>query len=136
MNPVISSTAAGSRMTVYLPAAISRGVADSTAFFAAISARAWGFKLATFGELDFCHPEESGASLVLETSAEVCVCQLLRPRELKMPSIDSELEKIPAVVSLCFCAIETILPTPSARCSGITAAVSAQWPDGPRGRGR
>src|SRR6185312_17424050 len=101
----MSSTAEGSRITLYLPAAISRGVADSAAFFAAISARPSGFKLATLGEFDFCHPEESGANMVIEISAEVCVCQLLRPRELKMPSSDSELEKIPAVVSLCFSAI-------------------------------
>src|SRR2546423_2426492 len=103
----MSSTAEGSRITVYLPAAISRGRADSTAFFAAMSARSCGFRLPTFGELDFCHPDESGASIVIEISAEVCVCQLLSPREFKMPSIDSELEKIPAVVSLCLCAIET-----------------------------
>src|SRR3954452_8914503 len=105
MNPTMSSTAEGSRITVYFPAAISRGVADSAAFFAAISANACGFKLATFGEFDFCQPDESGPSIVIEISAEVCVCQLLSPRELKMPSIDSELEKIPAVVNLCLCAI-------------------------------
>jgi len=34
-------------------------------------------------------------SMVMETSAKVCVCQLLRPRELNMPSTDSEFEKIP-----------------------------------------
>jgi hypothetical protein len=49
------------------------------------------------GRVGFCQPEESAASMVMETSARVCVCQLLRPRELKMPSTDSELEKIPAV---------------------------------------
>src|SRR5579872_5203463 len=102
MKPVMSSTADGSRMTVYFPAVISRGDADSTAFLAAISATACGFSLLTSGELNFCHPEESGASMVIEISADVCVCQLLNARELKMPSIDSELEKIPAVVSLCF----------------------------------
>src|SRR5579872_120836 len=101
MNPTMSSTADGSRITGYFPAGISRGAADSTAFLAAISARPCGVKFATFGEFDFCQPDESGASMVIEISADVCVCQLLRPRELKMPSIDSELEKIPAAMSLC-----------------------------------
>ena len=52
-----------------------------------------------FGEFDFCHPEESCASMVMDTSAEVCVYHWLKPRELKIPSKDSPLEKIPAVVS-------------------------------------
>ena len=51
------------------------------------------------------------------------MCQSLRPRELKMPSTDSALEKMPAVVSLCRSATPTILPTPSARSSGVIAAV-------------
>ena len=82
------------------------------------------------GEFAFCHPEESAPCMVMETSARVCVCQLLRPRELKMPSTDSELEKMPAVVSLCFCAMSTIFFTPPARSWGVMAAVSAKWRDG------
>ena len=77
-----------------------------------------GSRLATFGELAFCQPEESAPSMVMETSAEVCVCQLVNPRELKIPSTDSELEKIPAAVSSCFSATSTIFLTPSARSSG------------------
>src|SRR3954453_17975786 len=130
MNPVMSSTPPGSRIKGNLPADTPVGPADPPPFLAAISASACGFKVATFGEFDFCQPEESGASIVIEISAEVCVCQLLSQRELKMPSTLSALEKKPAVVSLCFCAIGTILPTPSARCSGVTAAVSAKWRDG------
>ena len=34
--------------------------------------------------------------MVIETSADVCVCHLLNPRELKIPSKDSALEKTPA----------------------------------------
>src|SRR5579864_9519505 len=101
-------------MTVYFPAGISRGAADLTAFSAAICARLSAFKFVTFGELAFCHPDESAASMVIEISAEVCVCHALNPRELKMPSIDSELEKIPAAVNFCCWAIATIFPTASA----------------------
>src|SRR5437660_162596 len=36
--------------------------------------------------------------MVTETSDDVCVCQSLRPRELKMPSTDSETEKMPAAI--------------------------------------
>src|SRR6266852_3559716 len=98
----MSSTAEGSRMTVYFPAAISRGAAEFAAFEAAICARVAGLRFATFGEFAFCHPEESEASIVIEISAEVCVCQSLNPRELKMPSTASELAKIPAAVRFCF----------------------------------
>src|SRR5216684_3626960 len=93
-NPTMSSTADGSRITVYFPAAISRGDADFAAFDAAICANAAGSRLATFGEFAFCHPDESEASIVIEISAEVCECQSLNPRELKMPSTASELAKI------------------------------------------
>ena len=62
MKPTMSSTAAGSRITVHFPAGISAGRAESIAFFAAISARPSGSRLATSGELAFCHPEESLAS--------------------------------------------------------------------------
>ena len=58
----------------------------------------------TSGEFAFCQPEESAASMVTEISDEVCVCQSLNPRELKIPSTDSEVEKIPAVVSFCWVA--------------------------------
>ena len=47
-----------------------------------------------------------------------------------MPSTDSEVEKIPAVVSLCFFAALTIFFTPSARSWGVMAAVWAKWRDG------
>ncbi len=119
----MSSTAAGSRITVYFPAGISRGRAESTAFRAAISASASGSRFPTSGEFAFCHPEESPASMVIETSADVCVCQRLNPRELKIPSKDSALEKTPAVVSLCRSATPTIFLTPSARSSGVMSAV-------------
>src|SRR5437870_10469923 len=119
MKPTMSSTAAGSRITVYLPAGISLGCADSSPFFAAVSASAWALRLATSGELVFCQPEESAASIVMEISEEVCVCHSLRPRELKIPSTDSDDEKIPAAVSLWLVAILTILPAESARCSGL-----------------
>src|SRR5690242_9392715 len=99
MKPTMSSTAAGSRITVYFPAGISRGLADWSALRAAVSASIDASRLATLGELDFCQPEESAASMVMEISDEVCVCQSESPRELKMPSTDSELEKIPAVMS-------------------------------------
>src|SRR5258708_28454092 len=59
MNPTISSTAAGSRITVYFPAGISRGRAESNVFHAATSANASGSRLAASGEFAFCHPEES-----------------------------------------------------------------------------
>ena len=68
--------------------------------------------------------------MVMETSARVCVCHLLSPRELKIPSTDSELEKMPAVVSLCFLAASTIFFTPSARSWGVIDAVSAKWREG------
>src|SRR5207245_7666155 len=92
------------------------GCADSSPFFAAGSARAWAVRLATSGELVFCQPEESAASIVMEISEEVCVCHSLRPRELKIPSTDSDDEKIPAAVSLWLVAILTILLTEWARC--------------------
>src|SRR5215813_2712109 len=117
-------------MTVYFAGEISFGPAESTAFFAAISASLWALRVATFGELAFCHPDESGASIVIEISAEVCVCHCLNPRELKTPSTDSELEKIPAAVSLRFCAMETIPPTEWARSAGVRAAVSLKYRDG------
>src|SRR5437016_13475971 len=94
MKPTMSSTAAGSRMTVYLPAGISRGLADSRAFLAAVSARANGSRSATFGEFAFCQPEESEPSMVTEMSDEVWVCQSERPWELEMPSMVSEVAKI------------------------------------------
>src|SRR2546429_1071770 len=127
MKPTMSSTAAGSRITVYLPAGISLGCADSSLFFAAVSASAWALRLATSGELVFCQPEESAASIVMEISEEVCVCHSLRPRELKIPSTDSDDEKIPAAVSLWLVAILTILPAESARCSGLIAAVCSKY---------
>ena len=127
MKPTMSSTAAGSRITVYFPAGISRGAADSRALRAATSPRVTASRCATLGELAFCHPEESAASIVIEISEDVCVCQSLRLRELKIASIDSAVAKIPAVVSLCRCAMETILWTASARCSGVTAAVSSKY---------
>ncbi len=108
---------------MYFPAGISRGCAESSAFCAAVSASASGSRFATSGEFAFCQPEESAASMVIETSAEVCVCQRLNPRELKIPSNDSALEKTPAVVSLCRSATPTIFFTPSARTSGVMAAV-------------
>ena len=102
-------------MTVYFPAGVSRGLADSIALRAAISARAVASRFATLGELAFCHPEESGANMVMEISDEVCVCQSFEPRELKTASTDSEVETMPAVVSLCLSAMETIFLTVSAR---------------------
>ena len=69
MNPTMSSTAAGSRITVYFPAGISCGCAESTAFCAAVSASASGSRFPTSGEFAFCHPDESLASMVIETSA-------------------------------------------------------------------
>src|SRR5207245_11060735 len=122
-NPTMSSTADGSRITVHLPGAISRGAAEFAALDAAMLARAAGSRLATFGELAFCHPEESVASMVMEISAEVWVCQSRRPRELKTPSTVSELAKIRAAVTFCFCAIETILSTATERSAGVSAAV-------------
>src|ERR1039458_10609785 len=88
MKPTMSSAAEGSRITVYFPGGISAGCAESIAFCAAVSAIR---RFLTSGELAFCHPEESAPSMVMETSAKVCACQLLSPRELKMPSTDSEL---------------------------------------------
>src|SRR5437667_4085497 len=108
MKPAISSTAAGSKMTVYLPAGISRGWAVPAALTAAISANAKPSKSATFGELAFCHPEESSPSIVMEISDDVWVCHCDKPWELKIPSNVLELEKIPAAVSLCFSATATI----------------------------
>src|SRR5438309_9541108 len=126
MKPTMSSTAAGSRITVYFPAGISLGCADSSPFFAAVSASAWALRLATSGELVFCQPEASAASIVMEISEEVCVCHSLRPRELKIPSTDSDDEQLPAAVSLWLVAILTILLTEWARCSGVTAAVCSK----------
>ena len=51
MKPAISRTAAGSRMTVCLPAGISRGAADFAAFPAAISASPTASRLSTFGRV-------------------------------------------------------------------------------------
>src|SRR5205823_2730347 len=92
MKPTRSSTAAGSRMTVYLPAGSSRGLADCSAFLAAVSASATGFRLRMSGELAFCQPEESPPSMVTEISDEVCVWYATRPREFSTASTDSELE--------------------------------------------
>ena len=130
MKPTMSRTAAGSRITVYFPAGISRGRPESSAFCAAVSANASASRLRTSGEFAFCHPEESPASMVIEISAEVCWCQSLNPRELKMPSTNSELEKIPAVVNLCCSATRTMLLTPSALASGVIAAVSGKCREG------
>ena len=61
--------------------------------------------------------------MVTEMSDEVWVCQSERPWELEMPSMVSEVAKIPAAVSLCVLAIATIFSTPRARWSGVMAAV-------------
>ena len=90
----------------------------------------------TSGEFAFCHPEESAASMVIEISDEVCECQRPKPRELNNPSADSEHEKMPAVVSLCLLAIVTIFCTPSARCSGVIAAVCSKCRIGKHSRTR
>ena len=82
------------------------------------------------GEFAFCQPDESSASIVIETSADVCVCQLLNPRELKIPSKPSALENTPAVVRLCPAATPTIFLTPSARSSGVIAAVCGKCREG------
>ena len=66
----------------------------------------------------------------MEISEEVWVCQSAKPRELKIPSTDSEEEKMPAVVSLCCVATLTIFLTPSARSSGVSAAVCREMPAG------
>src|SRR6202142_4653298 len=113
-------------MTVFFPGGISRGLTDSSALQAAMLANSTAFKLATLGELAFCQPEESAASMVIEISDEVCACQSDKPRELKTPSTNSEVEQMPAVVSLCFSATETIFLTVSARCAGVISAVSAK----------
>src|SRR5260221_483619 len=47
-----------------------------------------------------------------------------------MPSTASELAKIPAAVSFRFCAMATICPTASARCAGVSSAVSPKWREG------
>src|ERR1700723_2856082 len=130
MKPTRSSTAAGSRITVYFPAGISAGFAESIAFLDAISAKWSGSRLVRSGELAFCQPEESAPIMVMETSARVCVCQRLRPHELKTPSTDSELEKMPALVSLYSCARSTIFFTPTARTCGVMAAVCAKYREG------
>ena len=64
--------------------------------------------------------------MVMEISEDVWVCQSVKPRELKIASTDSEVETMPAVVSLCLSAIETIFLTVSARCWGVMAAVSVK----------
>ncbi len=56
---------------MYLPGASSFGARESRAFCAATSARRTGSRLLTSGELAFCHPEESSASMVMETSEDV-----------------------------------------------------------------
>src|SRR5271168_738179 len=99
MNPTISNTAAGSRITVYFPAGISRGPADRRAFSAAISARLTAFNCATSGEFAFCQPDESPASIVIEISDEVCAYHSASPRELNTPSTAAELATTPAVVN-------------------------------------
>src|ERR1700733_6475212 len=109
MNPTMSSTAAGSRITVYFPAGISLGPPDVGSVPAATPPRHAGSSNSTFGELNFCHPDESSASMVIEISDDVCECHCASPRELNMPSTDPEEEKIPAVVRLFFFAIATIL---------------------------
>ena len=71
MNPTMSSTAAGSRITVYFPAGISRGCAESAAFFAATLGQHQRIELRS-------HPANSPsairmnprASIVIETSAD------------------------------------------------------------------
>ena len=94
----MSSTAAGSRMTVYFPGGKSRGFFDSIAFSAATSAIRTGSSRAASGEFAFCHPEEELPSMLTETSARVCSYQSLTPFELKMPSTISAEEKMPAAV--------------------------------------
>ena len=102
MNPTMSSTAAGSRITVYFPAGISLGRAESNAFCAATSASRRGSRFATSDEFAFCQPDESSASIVIDTSADVCVCHLLSPRELKIPSNDPRWKKL-LRWSVCVC---------------------------------
>src|SRR5262249_19275561 len=97
---------------------------------AATCASDTALRFATFGEFAFCQPEESPASIVIEISAAVCVCHWLSPRELKIPSTESELENTPAAVSLFLFATETIWPTESARCSGESDAVCSKCRDG------
>src|SRR6266550_845279 len=53
MKPTMSSTAAGSRITVCFPAGSSCGAADSMALRAAISASSSGSRFRTSGELAF-----------------------------------------------------------------------------------
>ena len=116
---------------MYFPAGISAGFAESMAFLARNLGKAgadqdWPRRASWLSAIRKNRPP----SMVTETSARVCVCQWLRPRELKMPSTDSELEKIPAVVSLCFFATSTIFFTPAARSWGVMAAVWAKCRDG------
>ena len=61
--------------------------------------------------------------MVMEISDEVWACQSFSPRELKIPSTDSDEEKMPAVMSLCRVATRTIFSTASARSSGVSRAV-------------
>ena len=108
----MSSTAAGSRITVYFPAGISAGCAESIAFSAAISASAQRIEIGHIGRVGLLPSRgiraQHGDGNFRQASA---YASWLRPRELKMPSTDSELEKMPAVVSLCFCATSTIFFT-------------------------
>src|ERR1039458_2219959 len=108
MNPTMSSTAAGSKMTEYFPGDNSRGFFDSIAFTAATSAIRTGSSCALSGEFAFCHPEEELSSIMTETSARVCSYQPATPFELKMPSTISAEETMPAAVRLCLLATFTM----------------------------
>src|ERR1700723_1871504 len=111
MNPTASSTAAGSRITVYLPGGKSCGFTESMAFCAAISASLTASSCAASVALSFCQPEEVSPIMVIEASPSVCSYQSATPCELKMPSHASADEKIPAAVSECFLATSTICDT-------------------------
>ena len=98
---------------------------------AEISASAAGSSWLASGEFAFCHPEESAASMVMEISDEVWACQSCSPRELKIPSTDSEEEKMPAVVSLCRSATPTILLDSIGAQLGSEAGGLRKMPAGP-----
>ena len=127
MNPTMSSTAAGSRMTVYFPGGKSRGSFDSIAFMAATSAMRTGSRRALSGEFAFCHPDEELPIMLTETSARVCSYQAFTPFELKMPSTISAEEKMPAAARLCFFATSTMAATPWARSCGVSRAVASKY---------
>jgi len=124
MKPTMSSAAEASRITVYFPCRNLRRIRGVDRLLRRNFGQPKRIKIAYVGEFDFCHPEESEASMVNgKPPPGFVVCQWLRPRELNMPSTDSELENYSRGREFVRLRTATIFFTPAARSCGVMAAV-------------